>query len=452
MPASDLFSEHAAVHGEEGLSPALAERARRTTQVMVERLADERVVAEAVRRTKAVSKYPFEWGGPGLYGGHAGMALVLCYAAAALTGEAGARRAPALRLIQEAARHTRKAPLILPGLGSGTTGMTLAVERLAADEPRLLPVLRRLRETLSEQVLQAPSRRAGDGVSPGTYDVVSGAAGVLGYLTSLTEPSSREREAAARLLDDLVWMCDPREGRARWQVPPRLMPGRDRAEEFPHGYVDLGLAHGLAGPLAALSLAWARGHRRPGLRPAVEHVAAFLLETSDHDAYGRRWPRWLALTPSGAIQERPPQAGHESWCYGTPGITSALLDAAEALGDRALRAAAVDAFEAALRRVFAGHGHLVSASLCHGWSGLLIVCGKFARAGSVAARSALPSLVERVLDACDAANPLLVKEFQAPDVYTDNPDLLDGAAGVPLALWTVSGSIDDEWQRSLLIR
>ncbi|MFI6743026.1 lanthionine synthetase C family protein [Nonomuraea sp. NPDC050451] len=452
MPASDLYSEHSAIHGEEGLSPALVERARRTTEVMVERLADERVVAEAVRRTKAVSKYPFEWGGPGLYGGHAGLALVFGYAASALPDEAGGRRALARRFIQEAARHTRKAPMRFPSLGTGTSGLTLVVEQLAADEPTLRPALRRLRAMLSEQILQAPGWRGADGVSPDAYDVISGAAGVLGCLASLPEPSAAEREACGRLLDDLLWMCDPRGGTTRWHVPPRLTPSQDRVKEYPHGYVDLGLSHGLAGPLAALSLAWTRGHRRPGLRPAMEHVAAFLLEMSDHDEHGRRWPRWLALTPSGAIQERPPQAGHESWCYGAPGICSALLDAAEALEDRTLRAAAVDAFEAALRRVFAGHGHLVSASLCHGWSGLLTICRKFAQADSGTARSALPHLVEHVLNACDPAHLLLVKEFQAPDVHTDSPDLLDGAAGVPLALWTASGSINDEWQRSLLIR
>ncbi|HEX4815090.1 MAG TPA: lanthionine synthetase C family protein [Nonomuraea sp.] len=437
---------------EDGLPSALVERIRDVTGVMLERLADDKVLAEAVRQSKAASTRSLEWGGPGLYGGHAGMALVFKYAASALPGDAARWRGLSRRFIREAARRTQEQPVPFPCLGIGTSGLALAVEQLSADDPALRPALGRLRDLLAQQVAQGLSRRGADGVSPDAYDVISGASGVLGYLASLPEPSAEEREAVGMLLDDLVWMCDPGGGTARWHVPPRFMFGQELAKEHPHGYVDLGMSHGLAGPLAAMSQAWSRGHRRPGLRPAMEHVAAFLLEMSDEDEYGRCWPRMVSLTPSGTIRRTPPSPGHESWCYGAPGICSALLDAATALGDGTLRTAATEGFEAALRRVAAGHGHLVNASLCHGWSGLLAVCGRFAREdGGAAARAAIPHLAEQVLDACDPAHPLLVKEFQPPDIYMDSPDLLDGAAGIPLALWTAAGLIDDRWQRALLI-
>lgn len=430
--------------------------AREMAGLLVGRLADQELVAEAVAASQERARYPFGFGGASLMAGDAGTALVFQYAARETPPDARHWRELSHQRLLDAVGSTHEVPLTDPGLATGTAGLALAVADLAEDEPRYASALRGLDADLATQVVNAPSWRAETGVRDNFYDVVLGSAGTLAYLASVPRPHENPMvaEAVRRLVDDLVWMCGPvPDGeRPRWVIPPELYPNQEYLEEFPHGYVNLGLAHGLPGVLAALAVTWSAGYRHDGLLDTVRHVADYLVGTSVDDEWGRNWPRGVPLDESGDEDRRHLHPARTAWCYGAPGVVSALLTASSALADDGLRAVAVDGFEAVLRRVDAHGGRLASATLCHGTAGVLALCARFAReTGSVPARASLAPLTRHLLDQCDPGLPLGVQDLEQPGVSLDSPALLTGSAGVALALWSATSSTRPPWERALLI-
>ncbi|WET81037.1 lanthionine synthetase C family protein [Amycolatopsis sp. QT-25] len=434
--------------------PSLNDRARECAELLVRRLADPELVAEAVARCDRAAQYPFEWGGASLFVGPAGTAVAFQNAARALPAEADYWRELAYRQLAAAARHTCDVPLAQCSMASGTAGLAFAFAQCAVDDPRYRPTLRKLSARLATQVLATPGPRGVNGVTDADYDLINGRAGILAQLCTDWRSDQLVEQAVGSLVDDLVWLCTPTSatGREPWFIPPANYPPLEEYhEDFPHGYVNLGLAHGLPGPLAALSCAVLAGVRHERLPETIQHVAEYVIEFSLAEPDGPHWPTGVGLTDDGAEDRarRPPAAW--TWCYGTPGVACALLKAGAALGDDGLRTAAVDAFEGFLRRLDK-HSRFPSATLCHGGAGVLAICALFAReTGSVLARDKLGLLLEQVLAHCDPALPLGVQELEQPGILLDSPALLSGSAGVALALWSATAPIGSGWERALLI-
>ncbi|MCP3802261.1 lanthionine synthetase C family protein [Allokutzneria sp. A3M-2-11 16] len=411
--------------------PALAERARDTARLMLTRLADPVAVADAVAASRQRATHPFGWGGPGLFTGPAGSAVAFQAAHRAFPAEAAHWRGLAHQHLVAAAQASFSAPLSHPGLSAGTAGLAFAFADSLREEPRYGGTLDKLDVQLAEQVVDSPSWRSDDGVRDSDYDAISGAAGTLGYLITVTDPQPLVRQAIDVLIDDLVWLCEPE----RWFIPPRLFPLESYSDRYPHGYVNTGLAHGIPGPLSALSLAHQAGYHRGGIVEAIRRTADYLVDLPC------KWPAGVPLTESGTEDRDHLEPGRLAWCYGAPGVASALLNASVSLRDNTVRAVAVDGFESALRS-FDG---LPEVPLCHGAAGLIPICAVFSEHSAVA-RDSVGELAEHVLSHCDEDAPLIVRGDGM-----DDPSLLTGSAGVALALLTATGDIDKRWTRALLL-
>lgn len=443
-----------ALHATEVLTPpGLAAEARNCAELLIRRLADPELVTEAVANSQRSAQYPFGWGGASLASGPASSALAFRYAARILPGESADWAARSHAQLVDAVRSTHEMPLMDGGLAAGTAGLALAFADCAGDDARYDTARRTLDSKLALQMIEAPTWRSDHGVRDGDYDVVVGSAGVLAYLASVPEPDAVVQQAVGVLVDDLVWLCAPRPGGQGppWFIPPEYYPVDDYLDQFPHGYVNLGLAHGIPGPLAALCFAASAGYRHDLLLDTIRHVAAYLVAVSFHDACGRNWSMGMPLTDTGAQCRTNCVPARTAWCYGAPGVACALLSAAETLADDSLRTVAIDAFDGALRRV-AAHGGFPSATVCHGAAGALAMCVRFARdTGSVLARRAVPALTEQLLVHCDPDLLLGVQDLEQPGILLDSPGLLTGSVGVVLALWSASTSIPARWERALLI-
>ncbi|MFC4534497.1 lanthionine synthetase C family protein [Sphaerisporangium dianthi] len=430
---------------------ALAAEAGKTAELIANRLADPEVVRAAVAQAEETARYPYGWGGASLYAGHAGSAVLFRQAARVLTDEAERWRELAHEHLLVAVRGTHEVPLMDIGLAAGSAGLAFAVADAAGEDPRYSNGLRNLDRKLCEQVAGTPSWRRDDGVADRDYDVIVGAASGLVRVAAADPADPAVKEAADRLLDDLMWLCAPRDGKRPWFIQPEFYPAEDYHETFPHGYVNLGLAHGVPGPLAALSLARVAGHGDDRLLATIRQVADYVVGAALMDDHGPTWPMGIPLTESGEEHRHGLSPARNAWCYGPPGVACALLHAATALDDPELREFAVLAVEGVLRRL-TDHVHFGSATLCHGAAGMLAICARFARdTGSAVARRMLPVLTQAVLEHCDPGLPLGVQDLEQPGVLLDSPALLTGAAGVALALWSVSTPLPAGWERALLI-
>ncbi|MFF7245042.1 lanthionine synthetase LanC family protein [Embleya sp. NPDC008237] len=197
----------------------------------------------------------------------------------------------------------------------------------------------------------------------------------------------------------------------------------------PGEWAEPGLAHGIAGPLALLSLAHAAEVRVSGQRAAIERMAGLLGEYRRDDAWG---PDWSA----GSADAR---SVHGSWCAGAPGIARALWLAGNALDDAAMRTLAVDALAAVLARPARQRSVDRAPGLCHGLAGLLQITVRFAHdTGDAMLRAAATRLTEELL-------------VRHPTPADAGPGLLEGAGGVILALLAATTATPPLWDRALLL-
>lgn len=433
------------------LDRTLSTEAMKTAALIAHRLADPEVVRTAMARSERVARYPFGWGGASLYSGHAGSALLFRQAARALPDDAERWQALAHEQLVSAVRSTHEEPLIDAGMAAGTAGLAIALADAAADDPRYRNALHGVDRKLCEQVLAAPAWRRATGVADGAYDVISGAAGLLARAAAAGPGEPMVQEAVGRLMADLVWLCTDQGENRPWFISPEHYPAEEYHQAYPHGYVNLGFAHGVPGPLAALALARIAGYGGEQVLATIRQVARYLVEAALDGEHGPAWAMGIPVEESGEERRQNLTPARMAWCYGNPGVSLALLHAATALDDQDLRGFAVRAFEGTLRRL-AGHEHFGSATLCHGAAGMLAICACFARdTGSTLARRMLPTLTEAVLEHCDPDLPLGVQDLEQPGVLLDSPGLLTGAAGVALALWSVSVPLPARWERALLI-
>ena len=221
-----------------------------------------------------------------------------------------------------------------------------------------------------------------------------------------------------------------------------------QADELPHGHLNLGLSHGVPGPLALLSLAWREGVVVDGQREAVEGMMTLLTAWAVPVPSGLAWPGYLSLDhwrqgPGSAPAQRRP-----SWCYGAPGVSRAVQLAALAFDREDWHRLAQRSVEALLAEPPA-RWRVDDSCLCHGWSGLLHVLGRFAdHWPDPRLRACADGLATLVLDAFDARLPF---GYRTPD-GTDLPAFLEGSAGIALALDAYAeGRVLGGWDEVLVV-
>ncbi|MFJ3216674.1 lanthionine synthetase LanC family protein [Kitasatospora sp. NPDC086801] len=329
----------------------------------------------------------------------------------------------------------------------GLAGTLVGLQLGARVHPALNPVADRLRDHLVRTAPALGWRR--EQVAFPDYDLIVGPSGTLLALSTGTRPTPAELGPFA---DHLTLLCDTDE-------LPRLRTGQYAGH--PHlgwldGRINTGMGHGTAGVVTALTAAVRHlgphpdltpdlaPDLAPALAPALRRATRWLMRQSFDDA--RSIHTW-----DGAGLDGPPPTGpraRQAWCYGTPGVSWALWDAADALGDREAAAWAAAAFTTLAER-YDERFHLFGdrpadlLALCHGASGVLVVADAFARHAGLPAAATLKA---RLLAHLRARLP----ELEA--LGAEGMGLLGGAAGPLCALLTAGHGASRAWLPCLGLR
>lgn len=253
------------------------------------------------------------------------------------------------------------------------------------------------------------------------WDLIRGLTGLAALLLC-------RRPIAPRLPDVLaclVALARPVRGDGRTLPGWWSAVGPD-GKEMAGGHGNNGMAHGIAGPLAVLSLALREGVSVPGQEDAIVTFATWL------DRHGAHY--WS--TAAHLDTKQPPQAepARQSWCYGQPGIARAQQLAALALGDPARHRAAEDTVEAILTDPLR-LARITDSTLCHGWAGLLMLTR------AVAADSPAPDRFTPIIHD-------LHRRLTADWEHLSKPGFMEGRAGAQLALHATDTT---GWTRVLLL-
>ena len=270
------------------------------------------------------------------------------------------------------------------------------------------------------------------------YDLIAGLTGLGTYLLCRHHGGDLLRE----VLTYLVRLTFP------LTVNGTVLPGwwsthgpQDKpAPHWPGGHANLGLAHGISGPLALLSTALRCGIDVAGQIDAISRICRWLDQWKAGTGAAAWWPGMISAAEhrTGSLDQSGPQ--RPSWCYGTPGLVRAQQLAGLALDDHSRQRAA----ELALAGCLADPAQLRqirSASLCHGWAGLLQTAAR------VAADSPTPELFP--VDQISA----MMHDHLDHNQALSSPQLLDGRAGIELVRHTIAAGRlpESSWDACLLL-
>ncbi|WP_440697193.1 lanthionine synthetase C family protein [Clavibacter nebraskensis] len=394
---------------------------------------------------------PATWDGPTLANGHAGIALLHATSAASPRWEVDDAAARATDHMLAALRTTQEQPLQTSDLFSGSAGLAFALQACVQVEPRFARVLAAAVPTALSQARQEYADAPVSGAAPQDYDVISGPAGLLGWIDALPDAFSASAEPLRTHLHAglgrLFRHASTASDAPPWRILPELVPVEERLELAPAGYSDTGLAHGAAGPLAALSLG---ASRDDAVLSSIRDVVAWLLRTRSTDEAGTNWP---TLIPTGSVlpAAAPWARSRTAWCYGAPGIVAALSLAHRRAPSPALAGAIEEATEAMMTRI--GDGRAFSTpTLCHGSAGVAVILRHLADDhGNERAGRGLDAVADELLSTIDPSAEFGVQDVEPGPTPVDNPTLLNGAAGVALALHALLSPGRPTWTRLLMI-
>lgn len=255
------------------------------------------------------------------------------------------------------------------------------------------------------------------------YDLTSGLTG-LGVYALARWPRLGAVQCALGVVEQLARRARHDPDGIFWLSPHRLdLPAR----------VDLGVAHGIAGVIAFLARAYWLGLARQVVRPLLDGAVSWLLTHLVDTPAGPTVPYLVA---DGVA----PAPARSAWCHGDPGVAIALLLAAQDVAQPAWAAVATDlAVRAAVRPPY--QSGVADAGLCHGSAGLVHL---FNRMHQMTAEPVLADAarfwVERTLELCTTAGPAY-----------GGAGLLEGAAGVAVAMEAASTTAEPVWDQMLLV-
>lgn len=297
----------------------------------------------------------------------------------------------------------------------------------AADQPgkyqRALADLDTSTVALTQRRLDQAHARIDRGERPvlAEFDLIRGLAGFGAYHLR-RHPHHDATRAVLCYLVRLTTPLPSGDGLPGWWT--EVAPNGDPSPDFPGGHGNTGMAHGIAAPLALLSLALLRGVVVDEHTDAITRICTWLDSWQQQHPAGPWWPGIITVADDQAGHLRQPTPGRPSWCYGTPGLARAQQLAGLAAGDTARQRIAETAMLGCLRDP-AQLSRLVDSGLCHGTAGVLQTAWRMAAdAHTPDIATELPRLSARLLTQLRCA--------------PEDTEFLDGHAGIALALHTAA--------------
>jgi hypothetical protein len=361
----------------------------------------------------------------------AGQSLLHAYLA--LHGGAEARTDAAIALLDQAT-DAAGTPTVRPGLYYGFSGTTWVASHLAGrlfeeTQDNCLEVDETLLATLADPMWNA------------RYELLTGVVGMGVYARErLPRPS------AVRLIEAVVGRlesCAERTaaGVAFYNPVETLSP--EYHDVAPHGWYNLGIAHGIAGVISFLGSLCRIGVAAERAAPLLAGSVAWLL-TRELPADGD-WRFKCTYTP-----DRDIDICRLGWCHGDLAVATALLVAARGAGE--------PSWEQHARRIARSAAALTvdntpvpDASLCHGAAGIGHLFNRlYQETDEPSLGDAARSWLRKAVAMCEPGRGIGgYQQFERGKKY-NNPGFRVGSSGIALALLAAASPVPPDWDRLLM--
>lgn len=374
-----------------------------------------------------------ESGDASLSNGSSGLAVFFAHVERACPGQDA--RIRAMRYLDDAVGVLATVPLA-PTLYTGFTGVAWAAEMVGEV---LDPDGEDRNDAIDEALLVLLRRPGWDRAH---YDLIFGLVG-LGVYALERWPRPVAADCVGEVVGHLARRASHDDAGTYWFTAPWLLLGPNR-ETYPDGGVDLGVAHGVAGVIPFLA-------RAATLLP--ESAAGTLLEGAvrwllAHAVAGDGGPTIPYFLTEGS--ELGP--ARSAWCYGDPGVAAALLVAAREVHECSWEEIAIGLAVRAAERPVESSG-VTDACFCHGSAGLGHLFNRmYQMTGERKLADAASFWLQRTVDVCEAAvQPIASGSEGRGELPWSDSGILEGAAGVGLALLAASTPVEPVWDRMFLV-
>jgi lantibiotic modifying enzyme len=386
-------------------------------------------IAKALRRQSGSD--------PSLAGGDAGLAIFYGYLDKAMPG-CGHQTTSARfldRAIDRVARRRMSA-----GLYSGFPGIAWAVAHLAE-------FLHRGGEDVNQTVdehLKIYLRHSPWGED---YDLIGGLTG-LGIYALERLPTPRAFDCLKLIVERLAEMAECTSAGLTWFTPPELLSSYER-KLSPNGYYNLGLAHGVPGPIVLLGQICRVQHDRDKsnrikARHLLTRAVSWLLtqQPKNRQTPFRYWAEVGVPQPESRL----------AWCYGDLGIAAALFHAGRSTETQWWQREALRIAQRASKRPPERAG-VIDCGVCHGAAGVAHIFNRlFQATGEAFLGRAARFWLEQTFQMRQRGIGIAgfpAWQGRGRRRWVARPGLLEGAAGIGLVLLAAATDIEPEWDRML---
>ncbi|WP_226701764.1 lanthionine synthetase C family protein [Priestia aryabhattai] len=340
-------------------------------------------------------------------------------------------------------------------LWNGLSGVGMAVLFLSKKNQRYDKVIATINKFIInhlEEFIEDSRKKLSGNVEMYDYDVIEGLSGIGRYLLNFnsTETEKAVREILRYLVDLTKEFEYENYNIPGWYISKDNQFLENEKEEFPLGNFNLGLSHGIAGPLALLSQAYNMGIHVEEHMISIQKIVLFYKKWAEEDRAGVVWPNRLKLEELIEVNLESIALNNESWCYGIPGIINSLYLSSLATKDLELEEYSLEIVKQMMTRsdkMWSIH----SPSFCHGYTGLLNTYLNFYKHTG---NQEFKEGIEIVLDK-------IIKEYQPELTYgfldkdhrgtREHPGLLLGTAGVLLVLISLLKEEIPDWNQVFLL-
>lgn len=205
------------------------------------------------------------------------------------------------------------------------------------------------------------------------YDVIQGMSGIIRYLL-MHKDNQEILKVIKSSLEYLISITSDINKKNKivpgWYISSENQFLDSEKKDFPNGNFNTGMAHGIAGPLAILSIALIEGVEIKGQKEAIEKIASWLDHWKCIDEYGIYWSGHIKFEDVINNTKDELSTHREAWCYGNPGISRALWLSGTALSKKSYTVLALEALESTLNMPYNTWG-CISGIFCHGLAGMI---------------------------------------------------------------------------------
>lgn len=277
------------------------------------------------------------------------------------------------------------------------------------------------------------------------FDVINGMAGIGRYVLSRKNNNSEMRDLCYRIAEYLVKLTEDlvidNKKIKGWGVYEKILDKKNNFIYTNNIEYNLGLAHGVPGVLATLSLFYTNGINVENQLISINEITNWLIST-ENKLEDNLWPYSIRLD-----DEYNKDYKRIAWCYGNPSISVSLFLASKAVNNDNLLLKSREIFNNMFRYKY-DFWSITSPMLCHGFGGILTIMLRISE--SKILKEKYESLFKIIISNVNYSKDFCFNNNDIINNY-DLPGFIMGSSGIVLSLLNLISISEPDWDQLLLL-